>query len=102
MFRKRRSIKDNPHDTVPAAITINALRQITANMEDAEIIERQLPNSVMVTPIYIRTLIDQERLNESIIEPLTRCVYDTVQNSIFSWKSPLWMRQKSICSQGAL
>jgi predicted transcriptional regulator len=78
--------KNELHNTVQTAVTIDALRYLVANMDDAEIIERQTNKAQKVTLVYIRTLIDQERLNETIIEPLTRCYHDAVYECIASSK----------------
>jgi hypothetical protein len=51
-------------------------------MEDAEIIQRQTKTGQKITLVYIRTLIDQERLNESVMEPLTHCSHDTIHECI--------------------
>ncbi|GEN33497.1 spore germination protein [Aneurinibacillus danicus] len=78
--------KNEPRNTAQAAVTIDALRHTVANMDDAEIIERNTKNDQKVTLLYIRTLIDQERLNEAIIEPLTRCSQDTIYECIAASK----------------
>jgi hypothetical protein len=65
-----------------SAISLDALRDVLANMDDAEIIERKTINNEKVTLLYIRTLINQERLNEFIIEPLIHCSQDTVNECI--------------------
>jgi hypothetical protein len=73
-------------NTVQTEITLEALQRMLANMEDAEIIERQPHPDQKVILVYIRTLIDQTRLNESIIEPLNRCSQDTIYDCIPSSK----------------
>jgi hypothetical protein len=78
--------KNESQNMVQTDITIDALRQILANMDDAEIIERQTNKDQKVTLLYIKTLINQERLNESIIEPLIRCSHDTIYECIASSK----------------
>ncbi|WP_017726480.1 spore germination protein [Halalkalibacterium ligniniphilum] len=55
------------------AVTFEALKQLLANMEDAEIIVRQMKSGNKIMLIYMRTLIDVERMNESIIGPLLQC-----------------------------
>ncbi|XID93775.1 spore germination protein [Paenibacillaceae bacterium WGS1546] len=74
-------------------VSVDALRQLIVNMNDAEIIERQINNDQKVTLLYIRTLIDQERLNESIIKPLIDCphesIYECMPNSKISSISTL-------------
>jgi hypothetical protein len=72
------SKKDEPQNTTYATITLEALKAILTNMDDAEIIERQTNQDQKVIILYIRTLIDQERLSEAIIEPLSRCSKNSV------------------------
>lgn len=59
-------------------LTMDALRQILVNMSDAEVIERPALDERTITLIYIRTLIDLERLNESVIGPLSVLTDNTV------------------------
>ncbi|WP_339783645.1 spore germination protein [Paenibacillus sp. FSL R7-0313] len=49
---------------------LDDLKQILNHMEDAEIIEHKIGTSASVHLLFIKTLIDQERLNEAIIQPL--------------------------------
>src|SRR5690606_30517239 len=81
-------------------ISLDALRQLTVNMNDAEFIERQINNDEKVTLLYIRTLIDQERLNESIIKRLIDCphesIYECMTNSKLSSISTLEEAQKQL------
>jgi hypothetical protein len=67
-------------------LTIDALRRMLANMDDAEILERPINDKHKVTLLYIRTLIDHERLNEAVIEPLMRCSHDTIYECIATSK----------------
>ncbi|SDO50348.1 GerA spore germination protein [Paenibacillus sp. yr247] len=88
MFWKKLKIghhfeKPEPQNTV---LTIDSFRQILANMDDAEIIERRTNNDQMVMFLYIRTLIDQERLNESVIEPLLHCDLEEINECIATAK----------------
>jgi hypothetical protein len=53
-------------------ITTDALRQLLSNMVDAELVEVGAAVEHKISLYYIRTLIDQERLNEVIVEPLNR------------------------------
>jgi hypothetical protein len=76
---------NNP-STVQTEITLEALQRMLANMADAEIIERQTHPDQKVIFVYIKTLIDQKRLNESVIEPLNRCVQDTIYDCIATSK----------------
>ncbi len=52
---------------------LDELKQMLINMDDAEIIEHQTDTIHPLYLLYIRTLIDQKLLNETIIEPLNRC-----------------------------
>ena len=48
-------------------------------MDDAEFVEINISENQNVDLIYIRTLIDQERLNESIVKPLSNCSKQSIQ-----------------------
>lgn len=72
--------ENEPHKNI--VLSLDALKHRLINMHDVEIIERQTNIDQKVTLLYIRTLIDQERLNEAIVEPLHRCAYDAVYESI--------------------
>ncbi|AGA68160.1 spore germination protein, GerA family [Desulfitobacterium dichloroeliminans LMG P-21439] len=74
-WKKRKSGSDrkqnDPNKEVEnTTLTLDTLKNIVVNMDDAEIIERQINPDHKVTLLYIRTLINQERLNDEIIEPL--------------------------------
>ncbi|MGG1599914.1 spore germination protein [Paenibacillus naphthalenovorans] len=77
-----RNVHEQPDDLQETVLTIDALRQMLANMYDAEFIERQTTRDQKVDIVYIRTLIDQGRLNEAIIEPIYRCSQETVYDCI--------------------
>ncbi len=64
------------------SVTLDALKQLVVNMNDAEIIERQTGQGHPVTLLFIRTLIDQERLNEAVIGPLNGRSHDTIIGSL--------------------
>ncbi|WP_435164846.1 spore germination protein [Paenibacillus glycanilyticus] len=68
------------------AISLEALKQRLALMEDAEIIDRETTNGLRLTFIYLETLIDQERLNESILEPVVRSFQSSVEKSLTTVK----------------
>ncbi len=78
MFRKK-SWNGTDHEerktpqTVRMAVTIDALKHLLKNMDDAEILESEMKEDQKIIVVYIRTLIDLERLNEAVIEPLNRC-----------------------------
>lgn len=71
--RRYQEKKEPPRPSPEAEITVNALRQLLADMSDAEIIERRSANNQPITLLYIKTLIDQERLNEAVVQPLLDC-----------------------------
>lgn len=77
-----RNVHEQPDDLQETVLTIDALRQMLDNMYDAEFIERQTTRDQKVDIVYIRTLIDQGRLNEAIIEPIYRCSQETVYDCI--------------------
>ncbi|MFX8203466.1 hypothetical protein ABTL17_19205, partial [Acinetobacter baumannii] len=52
---------------------LDELKQKLNHMDDAEVVEHRMGTSASVHLVYIKTLIDQERLNEAIIQPLHRC-----------------------------
>src|SRR5690606_12474712 len=51
---------------------LDELKQKLNNMDDAEVVEHKMGTRATVHVLYIKTLIDQERLNEAIIQPLHR------------------------------
>ncbi|GGG03164.1 spore germination protein [Paenibacillus abyssi] len=67
-------------------ISIDALERMLSNMTDAEIIDRHYNKDQKVTLLYIETLINPERLNESVIEPLNRGLHDSIYDAISSTK----------------
>ncbi|WP_082234578.1 spore germination protein [Halobacillus massiliensis] len=84
MFKKRKSTgggnqTENSHNT---PVTLEVLRERVDNMEDAKIIEHQTHNHKSFVLIYIETLIDKERLNEAVIEPLRHCNYKKISDCI--------------------
>ncbi|NHM33252.1 spore germination protein [Neobacillus terrae] len=68
------------------AVNLQNLKEMLSNMEDAEIIERETNNSEKIIFIYIRTLINQERLNEAIVVPLIQSSYASVCDCITNSK----------------
>ncbi|MBP1933663.1 spore germination protein [Ammoniphilus resinae] len=76
MFHLKGKNDDNqPKKTV---IALDALKTSLANLDDAEFVEQRTALDQPITLIYINTLIDKERLNESIIEPLIQCSSDNM------------------------
>lgn len=55
-----------PHE----AVTLEAFKKVTAKMDDAEIVQRQTNSGIPFSLVYIQTLIDHERFNESIVNPI--------------------------------
>lgn len=68
-------------------LSLGLLKKILANLEDAEIVDRQKPDGQCFTLIYIRTLIDQERMNEALFEPLLHCTNESIQDCISTSKA---------------
>lgn len=83
MFWKRERTEKDPGGTerierVQTPVTCDELRRVLTNLDDSKIIERQTNNGQQVIIFYIRTLIDEERLNESIVEPLICSSHKTI------------------------
>jgi hypothetical protein len=72
--------------TDQAAVTLDALKHMVANMDDAAIVERQTNKGQKVILLYIGPLIDLERLNEIIIEPMIRDSHDTIYECVATSK----------------
>lgn len=68
-------------------LTLDALKDIIANMDDAEIIRPQINQEQQFTICYLRTLIDKERLNESIIQPLIILAQSSTTDWIKAYKT---------------
>lgn len=65
-WKKGKSIANDSDDTqqpVQRKISLDSLKQVLDNMDDVEIIERTTLNDQKVVLIYLKTLIDQDRLN---------------------------------------
>jgi spore germination protein len=86
MFRKKGTFgtKDKKNNGQNVILTLDELKRMLTNMSDVEIMEHEI-NKDTVTLIYIRTLIDQERVNEEIIQPLNKCTDGTVEQCIAAW-----------------
>ncbi|MDR7072860.1 spore germination protein [Fictibacillus barbaricus] len=74
-FKKKKTAaieqKNEEKNMVPSeAVKLDLLKQATAKIDDAEIVQRQTNNGATFSLVYIQTLIDKERLNEAIIQPL--------------------------------
>ncbi len=75
MFRKKKRAAANQKKNeeknriTHEAVTLELLKNVTAKMDDAEIVQRQTNNGASFSLVYIQTFIDRERLNEAIIQP---------------------------------
>lgn len=68
-------------------LSIETLKDLISNMDDGELIEHRINRDRKVTIIYIRTLIDQERLNESIIQPIKNFSEEMIHTCLFTAKA---------------
>ncbi|TYS45628.1 spore germination protein [Bacillus infantis] len=68
-------------------LSLGLLKEILANLEDAEIVERKKKEGHCFTFIYIRTLINQERMNEALFEPILHCKDESIQDCISTVKA---------------
>lgn len=67
-------------------ITVDALKQRIAQIEDAVIYDQVTTDGIRLTFLYLGTLIDLERLNESILVPLVRSFRNSVEKSLTTAK----------------
>jgi hypothetical protein len=67
-------------------ITGDSLKKSMANIDEAEIITLETNKGQKVFLYYIRTLIDSERLNESIVEPVKQCSQDQIDKCLINAK----------------
>ncbi|WP_277585153.1 spore germination protein [Psychrobacillus antarcticus] len=81
MFWKKQSNESKPVSQANAEseLSIEALKKALVQMDDAEFVEINISENQNVDLIYVRTLIDQERLNESIVKPLYNCSKQSIQ-----------------------
>lgn len=85
--RKNGAFMEKPLKTTgQQGLSMDLLKQVLTNLDDAEIIERQNAKDQNVTFVYIRTLIDEERMNESIIEPVILCTHDKILDCMSTTK----------------
>ena len=84
MFHLKGKNDDNP--PIKTAISLDALKTGLANLDDAEFVEQRTALDQPITLIYINTLIDKQRLNESIIEPLLQCSSDRIDHCLTNSK----------------
>ncbi|MFD0049436.1 spore germination protein [Actinomycetes bacterium NPDC127524] len=74
MFRKKKMAAANKNEeknwNTHENVTLELLKNVTAKMDDAKIVKRQTNNGASFSLVYIQTLIDKERLNEAVVQPL--------------------------------
>lgn len=91
MFSKKNKKNNDPTKTLPSTtaqtpVTLDNLKRVLANIDEAEIIERQTNNGQQVMLLYIRSLVNLERLNEAIVEPLNTSSHLTIHEYMISSK----------------
>jgi hypothetical protein len=86
MFRKTSKSEIDHKNTNQEAVTLDALKSMVENMDDAAIFERKTNKGHKFILLYIGPLIDLERLNESIIEPIIHSSHDTIYECIAASK----------------
>lgn len=80
--------KKNHHKNADRiSITLKEAKKLIDGMNDGEAIEAKTENGHDFNLVYIRTLIDTERLNEAIIDPLKRCSRDKIEDCIVNVKA---------------
>ncbi|MEK3974324.1 spore germination protein [Psychrobacillus sp. FSL K6-1267] len=81
MFWKKQSNENKPvsQSNAESELSIEALKKALVQMDDAEFLEINISENQNVNLIYVRTLIDQERLNESIVKPLSNFSKQSIQ-----------------------
>ncbi|WP_203248974.1 spore germination protein [Sporosarcina beigongshangi] len=84
MFWKKQSNENKPvsQSNAESELSVEALKKALVQMDDAEFVEINISENQNVDLIYVRTLIDQERLNESIVKPLYNCSKQSIQECI--------------------
>ena len=84
MFWKKKQIESKlvAQSIAESELSIEALKKSLVQMDDAEFVEIDISDIRKIHLVYIRTLIDQEKLNESIIKPLTKCSKASIQDCI--------------------
>lgn len=84
MFWKKKQIERKlvTQSIAESELSIEALKKSLVQMDDAEFVEIDISDIRKIHLVYIRTLIDTEKLNESIINPLTNCSKPSIQDCI--------------------
>ncbi|MCF8568363.1 spore germination protein [Alicyclobacillus tolerans] len=85
-----------------AILSLQSLTEILVRIDDAEIIKQEAFGSRKIGLVYIRTLVDLERLNESIIKPLktrpTTPVVQCVESANVSQVNTLEQAERNLMS----
>ncbi|QKS70283.1 spore germination protein [Paenalkalicoccus suaedae] len=68
--------------TMESELSMESLKKSLEQIDDAEFLEMNCSNNRIIHLVYIRTLIDQEKLNETIIDPLTNCSKASIQDCL--------------------
>ncbi|MGE7543606.1 spore germination protein [Sporosarcina newyorkensis] len=81
MSWKKQSNENKPvsQSNAESEISIETLKKALVQMDDAEFVEINISENQHVDLIYVRTLIDQERLNETILNPLSNSSKQSIQ-----------------------
>ncbi|WP_153007723.1 spore germination protein [Bacillus coahuilensis] len=83
--KPRQKRKSEPFSS-KTPLTNELLKKSLVNMEDLEIIALDTNTGQKVYLYYIKTLIDNERINEVIVEPLKHCSEDQIAKCLFNAK----------------
>ncbi|MCP1187494.1 spore germination protein [Paenibacillus sp. 1781tsa1] len=65
---------------------LDELKEKLNHMDDAEVVEHRMGPSASVHLLYIKTLINQERLNEAIIQPLQQSAGNSLSSCLTNSK----------------
>lgn len=82
MFGKKRQAVDNR--TTQKPVSLDGIKKSLTNMNDAQIDEHETISGIKVNLIYIKSLVDNERLNEAIVKPLIHDRSISVSEAIIS------------------
>lgn len=82
MFGKKRQAVDNRTTQTP--VSLDGVKKSLTNMNDAQIDEHETISGIKVNLIYIKSLVDNERLNEAIVKPLIHDRSISVSEAIIS------------------
>lgn len=80
--KKKQTAVRKPSISTP--VSLDELKKSLANMSDAQIDIHETISGIKVNLIYIKSLIDNERLNEAIVRPLIHDRSISVNEAIFS------------------